>query len=71
VLLAANYELGTIVQARAVVYPGIIREVLKIPDTKIMLVGVAIGYPDLKNPVNQYITDREPMDKLVSWHDFA
>jgi nitroreductase len=70
-LLAANYELGTIVQARAVVYPGIIREVLKILDTKIMVVGVAIGYPDLKNPVNQYTTDREPMDKLVSWYDFV
>lgn len=69
-LLAADYGLGTIVQARAVVYPGIIRKVLKIPDTSLILVGVGIGYPDLKNPVNQYKSDREPLDKLVSWYDF-
>jgi nitroreductase len=69
-LLAANYDLGTAIQARAVVYPDIIREVLRIPDTKLMLVGMAIGYPDLENPVNQYSTDREPMEKLVSWYGF-
>ena len=69
-LLAGNYDLGTITQARAVVYPDIIREVLGIPNTKLMLVGIAVGYPDLKNPVNQYTTDREPMDKLVSWYGF-
>jgi nitroreductase len=69
-LLAADYGLGTITQARAVVYPDVIREVLGIPDTKLMLVGIGIGYPDLKNPVNQYTTDREPMDKLVRWYGF-
>jgi nitroreductase len=67
-LLAASHDLGTIIQARAVIYPDIIREVLGIPDTKLMLVGMGIGYPDLKNPVNQYTTDREPVEKLVSWH---
>jgi len=69
-LLAANYGLGTVTQARAVVYPDIIREVLGIPNIKLMLVGIAIGYPDLTNPVNQYTTDREPIDKLVRWHGF-
>lgn len=69
-LLAANYQLGTIAQARAVVYPGVIREVLGIPDSKLMLIGIGIGYPDWDNPVNQYTTDREPLDKLVSWYGF-
>jgi nitroreductase len=69
-LLAASYGLGTIIQARAVVYPDIIREVLGIPDTKLMLVGMGVGYPDLKNPVNQYTSAREPLDKLVSWYGF-
>ncbi|OGO21980.1 MAG: hypothetical protein A2144_10480 [Chloroflexi bacterium RBG_16_50_9] len=70
-LLALNYDLGTINQARAVIYPDILREVLEIPDTKLVLIGIAIGYPDLKNPVNRYTTDREALDKLVSWHGFA
>ena len=67
-LLAASYDLGTIVQARAVIYPDIIREVLEIPDTKLILIGMGIGYPDLRNPVNQYTTDREPAEKLVGWY---
>lgn len=70
-LLAASYDLGTVIQARAVVYPDIIREVLGIPDNKLFLVGVAIGYPDLTDPVNQYTTDREPVDNLVRWYGFA
>jgi nitroreductase len=69
-LLAASCDLGTIIQARAVIYPDIIREVLGIPDTKLMLIGMGIGYPDLKNPVNKYSTDREPMEKLVGWYGF-
>ena len=70
-LLAANCHLGTIIQARAAVYPGIIREVLGIPDSKLILIGIAIGYPDEDNPVNQYITDREPLEKLVRWYGFV
>jgi len=69
-LLATNHHLGTIIQARAVVYPDIIREVLRISNTKLMLIGIGIGYPDFENPVNQYTTEREPIDNLVSWHDF-
>jgi nitroreductase len=69
-LLAANQHLGTIIQARAVVYPEIIKEVLRISGTKLMLIGIGIGYPDLENPVNQYTTEREPIDKLVNWFGF-
>jgi nitroreductase len=69
-LLAPNYKLGTIAQARATVYPDIIREVLGIPDSKLMLLGIAIGYPDWDHPLNQYPVDREPLDKLVSWYGF-
>ena len=67
-LLAVKYDLGTIVQARSVIYPDIIKDVLGIPDTKLMLIGMGIGYPDMKNPVNQYSTDREPVEKLVGWY---
>jgi nitroreductase len=69
-LLATDHQLGTIIQARATVYPDIIREVLGIPDSKLMLTGIGIGYPDWDNPVNQYTTEREPVDKLVRWYGF-
>jgi len=69
-LLATNYGLGTIAQAQAVVYPDIIRKVVKIPESKLVALGIAIGYPDWDDPINESRTAREPMDEVVSWYGF-
>jgi nitroreductase len=69
-LLATNYNLGTIIQARSVIFPNVVREVLGIPESKLLLVGIGIGYPDWEDPVNQFVNDREPAEKLVRWQGF-
>ena len=69
-LLAPKYGLGTIVQAQAAVYPDVLRRVLEIPDSKIVILGIAIGYPDWENPINQFRTEREPLDSITTWHGF-
>lgn len=69
-LLATKYGLGTIIQAQAAAYPDVLREVLKIPESKIVLLGIAIGYPDWENPINQFRTEREPLESIASWHGF-
>ena len=69
-LLAIKYELGTIVQAQAVAYPGVLREVLKIPESKIFILGIAIGYPDWDNSINQFRTERERIETVTTWHGF-
>jgi len=69
-LLATNYGLGTIAQAQAVVYPDIIRKELGIPEDKLIALGISIGYPDLKNPVNKEHRDREPLDKVAKFYGF-
>jgi nitroreductase len=69
-LLATQYGLGTVAQAQAVVYPDVLREVLGIPESKIALLGIAIGYPDWDNPVNQFRTEREPLESIATWHGF-
>jgi nitroreductase len=69
-LLATNYGLGTIAQAQAVVYPDIVRKVLGIPESKLIALGISIGYPDWDDPVNQRRTQREPLDKVVTWYGF-
>ena len=70
-LLATDYGLGTIVQAQAVHYPNILRQMLGIPNSKLVLVGIAIGYPDWDNPINAFRSDREAMDSLVKWYGFG
>ncbi|MGD9142438.1 MAG: nitroreductase [Dehalococcoidia bacterium] len=69
-LLATDRGLGTIAQAQAVVYPDIIRKVVKVPETKLIALGIAIGYPDWDDPVTERRTEREPMDKVVTWYGF-
>ncbi len=69
-LLAPKYGLGTVVQAQAAVYPDVLRRVLEIPDSKIVILGIAIGYPDWDSPINQFRTAREPLDSITTWHGF-
>ena len=69
-LLAIHYGLGTIAQAQAVVYPDIIRKVLATPESKLIALGIAIGYPDWDDPVNQSRTQREALSEVAEWYGF-
>lgn len=69
-LLATSYGLGTIAQAQAVIYPDIIRRELGIPEDKLIALGIAIGYPDRDQPVNQQRRSREPLDKVAQFYGF-
>ena len=69
-LLATDRGLGTIVQAQAVHYPNVLRQMLGIPDSKLVLVAIAIGYPDWDNPINGFRSDREAVGSLVKWYGF-
>ena len=69
-LLAAKHGLGTVAQAQAVVFPDILRKVLAIPESKILVLGIAIGFPDWGSPLNQFRTEREPLESISTWHGF-
>jgi nitroreductase len=69
-LLATKYGLGTVAQAQAVAYTDVLREVLGIPESKIFVVGIAIGYPDWSSSLNQFTTERELLQDIATWHGF-
>jgi nitroreductase len=69
-LLATSHGLGTVAQAQAVVYPDIIRKVIDIPESKVIALGIAIGYPDWDDPVTQIYREREPLEKVATWVGF-
>ena len=69
-LLATNYGLGTIPQARSTVYPDVVRKVLGIPDSKLLMLGISVGYPDWDDPINQFRSEREQMEKVAKWYGF-
>jgi nitroreductase len=69
-LLATSYGLGTIAQIQAVVYPDVLRKVLGIPDSKVIVLGIAVGYPDWDDAVNQLHSEREPLENVSTWYGF-
>jgi nitroreductase len=69
-LLATAHGLGTVAQIQAVLYPDVLRKVLGIPDSKLIVLGIAVGYPDWDDPVNQLRSEREPLDNVSTWYGF-
>lgn len=66
-LLATKFGLGTIPEIQAAVYPVVLRKILDIPESKLIVLGIAIGYPDWDHPVNQFRSEREPLDSVTKW----
>jgi len=69
-LLATKHGLGTIAQIAAVMYPDVLRKILEIPDTKVIVIGIAIGYPEWDESINQLRTDRASAAEVATWHGF-
>jgi len=68
-LLATSRGLGTCIQHSAVNYPDIIRKYVSIPEGKKILVAIAIGYADGGAVINQFRSNREPLENFVHWQD--
>ena len=66
-LAAQEYGLGTCIMRAIVDYPETLRRVVKIPESKRIIVGIAIGYPDWDHPINHLNTDREKIRNIVTF----
>ena len=70
-LAAVAHGLGTCIEDQGIFYPEVIREMAGIPETKRLIIGIAIGYPDWDDPANQLQTPRTPVDQITTWAGFA
>ena len=68
-LLAAERGLGTIPAITSVTYPAVLRRVLGIPDNFNVAIGIALGYVDESNGINNFISARSPMADNVRFVD--
>jgi nitroreductase len=67
-MLAAHARgLGTVPQAFLTDYAPQVKEFLGIPDSKRLVLGISLGYPDTQSPANQLRTERMATDEIVSW----
>ena len=66
-LLAHDKGLGTCILAASVMYPEIAREVFSIPETKRLVMGAALGWPDKEARVNSFERKRGNLEEFVRW----
>lgn len=67
-MLAAHARgLGTVPQAFATDYARQVKDFLSIPETKRLIIGLSVGYPDENSPVNSLRTDRVAVEEILRW----
>ncbi len=66
-LLAHARGLGTISLAASVNYPQIIRRIFNVPESRRIIVGTALGWPDNDSPVNNFERKRDPVEMFIRW----
>jgi nitroreductase len=69
-LAALEYGLGTCIADQGIMYDQVWRKYVNIPDSKRLIAGISMGYPDQDFPANKLVTPREPVDKITTWLGF-
>ena len=68
-LAAVKHGLGTTPAAQAVPYPDVIRKALGLPQSKLMVLGIFVGYPDDTHQQFKVYSSREPKGDLVKFFE--
>ena len=66
-LIAYEYGLETCPIGLITAYEDEIKELLNIPENKMVVIGVALGYPDEKSPINRFKSYRDDLNQFVKW----
>jgi len=69
-LAALNYGLGTCIEGQGVMYPEVVKKYTGMPESKRIIICIAIGYPDWDFPANKVESKREPVESITTWCGF-
>jgi len=69
-LAALDYGLGTCIEDQVIAFPDVLRKFLGIAQSKHIVIGIAIGYPDWDFPANKLESEREPIERFANWCGF-
>jgi nitroreductase len=64
---ARQFGLETCPQAAWLIFHDILQQRLGIPETQMIVCGMALGYPDPDDKVNGFTPDRMPVAEFVTW----
>jgi nitroreductase len=69
-LAAIHYGLGTCIANQGIAYPEVLHELAGIPESKRIVISIAIGYPNWDFPANAVVSQREPIENMTQWVGF-
>ncbi len=69
-LVALSYGLGTCIEGQGIMYPSVLRELVGIPESKLIVTSISIGYPDWNFPANKLESKRESYENITTWCGF-
>jgi nitroreductase len=64
-LAALEQGLSTIPAITLTLYPDVLRRELKIPDNLKITIGIAVGYADRENGINNFVSSRKQLGETV------
>lgn len=65
-LLALEYGLDTCAQEAWALWPKLLGEFLQLLETEMVVCGMALGYGDRSAPINNFASERAPLDEYVT-----
>lgn len=66
-LAAMNFGLGTCIETQGVLFPDVIKQHTDMPESKEIIMSIAIGYPKEGAIINTLKTDREGLENITTW----
>ncbi|MEZ5560562.1 MAG: nitroreductase [Pseudomonadales bacterium] len=70
VTAAWSRGLGAVVNSQGIMQSPVVREHAGIPDDQVIMICVAMGYPDDSFPANQVVSKRRPVAEVASFIGF-
>jgi nitroreductase len=68
-LAALEQGLSTIPAITLTLYPDVLRRELKIPDNLKITIGIAVGYADRENGINNFVSSRKPLEETIRFFE--
>ena len=65
ILAAHSFGIGSCLQAMLAIYPDAVRDFLGIPKTKLLVIGISMGYPDKEARINTYQSTRIGLNDFI------
>lgn len=62
--------LGAVINSQGIMQSPVVRKYAKIPDNQIIMICVAMGYPDESFPANKVVSNRRSVDEVATFHGF-